>query len=134
MSAPAPHASPKVRGAIILVDPSHRGGDAMQATVVMLLALGGLGCQNPASDLPPLPPVSAVPAGQLQGSVPYYNRVPSGYATHAGWPGYGIDPSDDESFRSCLRDTFCSFFIGRSPDVPSAREIEAAYESGRCGP
>ena len=106
----------------------------MQATVVMLLALGGLGCQNPASDLPPISPVSAVPAGQSHGSVPYYNPVPSGYATSAGWPGYGIDPSNDDSFGSCLRDTFCSFFIGRSPDVPSSREIEAAYDSGRYGP
>lgn len=106
----------------------------MQATVVMLLALGGLGCQNPASDLPPLPPVSGVPAGQSLGSAPYYNPVPSGCATYAGCPGYGGDPSDDDSFGRCLRDTFCSFFIGRSPDVPSAREIEAAYHSGRYGP
>ena len=28
----------------------------MQATVVMLIALGGLGCQNPVSDLPPFLP------------------------------------------------------------------------------
>jgi hypothetical protein len=123
-----------MRGAIIFVDPSHPGGDAMQATVVMLLALGGLGCQNPASDLPPIPPISSVPAGQSQGSASYDNPVPSGYPTHAGWPGYGVDPSDDDSFGSCLRETFCSFFIGRSPDVPSAREIESAYNSGRYVP
>jgi hypothetical protein len=47
--------------------------------------------------------------------------------------GVGGDLSDDDSFGSCLRDTFCSFIIGRSPDVPSAREIEAAYYSGRYG-
>ena len=28
----------------------------MQAAVVMLIALGGLGCQNPVSDLPPILP------------------------------------------------------------------------------
>jgi len=106
----------------------------MQATVVMLLALGGLGCQNPASDLPPIPPVSSVPAGQSQWSASYDDPVPSGYATYAGWPRHGIDPLDDGCFGSCLRDTFCSFFIGRSPDVPSAREIDAAYHSGRYGP
>jgi hypothetical protein len=132
--APTPHASSKARGAILLLDPSQRGGDAMQATVVMLLALGGLGCQNPVSDLPPIPSVSNVPAVPSQGSAFSYNPAPSGYATYAGWQGYSGDPSDEDSFGSCLRDTFCSFFIGRSPDVPSAREIEAAYYSGRSGP
>ncbi len=105
----------------------------MQATVLMLLALGGLGCQNPVSDRPPSPPVASVPAGQPSGSVTSSYPAPSAYATYAGWHGYSDGPSDDDSFGSCLRDTVCSFFIGRSPDVPSAREIEAAYYSGRYG-
>jgi hypothetical protein len=105
----------------------------MHATVVMLLAIGGLGCQNPVGDRPPIPPVAVAPAVQSSGSVPSYSPAPSGYATYAGRQGYGGDPSDDDSFGSCLRDTVCSLFIGRSPDVPSAREIEAAYYSGRYG-
>jgi hypothetical protein len=120
-------------GVIIRLDPSFRGGHAMQATVLMLLALGGLGCQNPVGDLPPIPTVASVPAGQSPAYVPSYHPAPSGYATDAGWPGFGGEPADGESFGDCLRDTFCSFFIGRSPDVPSAREIEAAYYSGRHG-
>ncbi len=120
----------------------------MQATVVMLIALGGLGCQNPisdvsplppatgalaASDLPPLPPAASAPAGPYERyPVPSY-PAPFGSMTDARWHGIGGDPSDDVSFGSCLRDTFCSFFIGRSPDVPSAREIEAIYNSGRYG-
>ena len=34
----------------------------MQAMVVMLIALGGLGCQNPAGEMPPIPPIAGQPA------------------------------------------------------------------------
>ncbi len=105
----------------------------MQATIVMLLALGGLGCQNPVSTLPPIPPGSGVAHGPSLGSVPSDNPAPAGYATDSAGPGYDDDPSDEDSFGGYLRDTFCSFFLGRSPDVPSARDIEAAYYSGRRG-
>ena len=105
----------------------------MHATVLMLLALGGLGCQNPVSDLPPIPPVASTPAGQSSAYVAPYGPAPSGYTTYVGGQGFHGEPSDEDSFGRCLRDTFCSFFIGRDPDVPSAREIEADYYSGRHG-
>ncbi len=44
----------------------------------------------------------------------------------AGYP----DAADDESFGTCMRNTFCSFFIGRDPGIPTAAEIEAAYHAG----
>jgi len=105
----------------------------MQATIVMLLTLGGLGCQNSISTLPLSSPGSGVAPGPSLGSAPSYNPALAGYVTDSGWPGYDDDSSDEDSFRGCLRDTFCSFFLGRSPDVPSASDIEAAYYSGRRG-
>jgi hypothetical protein len=135
----------------------------MQAMVVMLIALGGLGCQNPASDVPPIPPAAGQPAAPSSGSVPAitgqraapssesvpavagqpaapspasvpsYDPAPSAYPAYYGAFYDGGDPMDDDSFGSYLRDTFCSFFIGRSPDVPSARQIEAAYRAGYYG-
>ena len=105
----------------------------MHATVVMLITLGGLGCQNPVSDLPPvLPDVrqsvdqpstvapSVTPASPAPVAYPVYTQSPYGCA----------DAADDESFGRCLRNTFCSFFIGRDPDVPTASQIEAAYHAG----
>lgn len=112
----------------------------MQATVVMLIALAGLGCQNPASDLPPIPSptVRAVPAELAPAEtavesapVPTSEPAPPPYPTYIGASVFdSADPTEYQSFRSGLRDTFCSFFIGRSPDVPSAREIEDAYRAG----
>ena len=102
----------------------------MQATVVMLIALGGLGCQNPVDNVPPIPPVAGQPAAPSTGSVPAYEPAPSSYTPYYGGGFDSADPYDDESFGACVRDTFCSFFIGRSPDVPSARQIEAAYRAG----
>jgi hypothetical protein len=118
----------------------------MQAMVVMLIAFGGLGCQNPAGEMPPLPPVAGQPAvnepalaspvvGQPAApppavSVPAYEPAPTSYAPYYGGGFDTTDPSGQDSFRDCVRDTFCSFFIGRSPDVPSASQIEAAYRAG----
>jgi hypothetical protein len=104
----------------------------MQATVVMLIALGGLGCQNPASDLPPLPPVTAGPA-EAAGEAPASALAPTPYPSYVANPVITGDIPEDDSFRGCLRDTFCSFFIGRDPDVPTARQIEAAYYAGQYG-
>jgi hypothetical protein len=106
----------------------------MQATIVMLIALGGLGCQNPAGDLPPLPPVIAGPAelsADTNDSAPA--PAPSPYPVYAGGPVISGDIPDDDSFGGCLKDTFYSFVFGRSPGVPSAREIEAAYNAGYYG-
>ena len=93
----------------------------MQATVVMLIALGGLGCQNPGGDLPPLPPITAGPA-ETSADTPAYASAPAAYPVYASNPVILGDIPEDDSLGGCLRETFCSFFIGRSPDVPSARD------------
>jgi hypothetical protein len=102
----------------------------MQATVVMLIALGGLGCQNPVDDIPPIPPVANQPAAPSAAPVPADEPAPPSYPRYYGAGFDSPGPGDDDSFGACLRDTICSFFIGRSPDVPSAHEIEAAYRAG----
>lgn len=110
----------------------------MQATVVMLIALGGLGCQNPASDLPPIPAVGGeVEAPSSESTAPAPAPAITPYPS--GYPAYGVSPiltgdiPEDNSFRGCVRSTVWSFIIGRDPDVPSAREIEAAYYGGQHG-
>jgi hypothetical protein len=122
----------------------------MQATVVVLIALGGLGCQNPVSDLPPFLPDVRQSAGQPStdaSSVTPDSPASSQPSTDAGsvspaspaplaYPVYGQGPSgypeavEDDSFGTCMRNTFCSFFIGHDPGIPSAAEIEASYHAG----
>ena len=109
----------------------------MQATVVLLIALAGLGCQNPVSDLPPVLPDVRQSAGQPSGEVSSVQPATTGYTAPAPYPVYIQDPSacsesaDEDSFRRCVRNTFCSFFIGRDPGIPTAREIEASYYGGQ---
>jgi hypothetical protein len=112
-------------------DPSA-GENIMQATVIMLIALSGLGCQNPnpVNDLAPMPSVTSDSSRPIPASVPSYNAAPTAYTAYTGGPGTFVEASDDLSFGECARKTFCSFFIGRDPDVPGAREIEAAYYAG----
>jgi hypothetical protein len=112
----------------------------MQATVVMLIALGGLGCQNPVSDLPPILPdvrqSASQPSTDASASTPDSPAAPATPAPTA-YPGTTqgpfdyADSPDDESFGRCMRNTFCSFFIGHDPGIPSAAEIEAAYHAGQ---
>jgi len=103
----------------------------MQATVVMLIALGGLGCQNPVSDRPPALPDAGPSLASPSNAVSTVSPAPSPYPVYTGARFDDSDESDDESFGSCVRNTFCSFFIGRDPGVPTARQIEAAYYSGQ---
>jgi hypothetical protein len=112
----------------------------MQATVVMLIALGGMGCQNPVSDLPPVLPDVRQSAGQPSTEAsPVTSDSPAAPASPAptAYPGTTQSPfdyadaADDESFGTCVRNTFCSFFIGRDPGIPTAAEIEAAYHAGQ---
>lgn len=107
----------------------------MQATVVMLIALGGLGCQNPAGDLPPIPPSAVQPATAEPVAASLATEPPPpAYEPYLGASIFDMgEPAGHDSFGDCLRDTFCSFFIGRSPDVPSACQIEAAYRAGYYG-
>lgn len=120
----------------------------MQATVLLLIALGGLGCQNPGADIASIPPNVAQPAARppadgpesrpagpqpaIPSTEPVAPEIAPPMTISPYQPGnhdlYGVQ--DDDSFGNCLRDTLWSFVIGRSPDVPSAREIEAAYRAG----
>lgn len=113
----------------------------MYATVVMLIAIGGLGCQNPVSELPPsLPEVrtpTSQPAGEAapapmtaaESEVP--SPAPPSYPVYSGGPFRNDEAPAKDSFQSCFRKTVCSFFIGRDPDVPSARQIMEAYCAGQ---
>lgn len=107
----------------------------MQATLVLLIAIGGLGCQNPAPDLPPLPSVATAAAAPSVGdpSAVESTFAPTPYPVYARNPVLFGDIPEDDSLGGCLRDTFCSVFLGRSPGVPSARQIEAAYCAGYYG-
>ena len=98
---------------------------------------GGLGCQNPVSDLPPVLPDVRQSAGQPSGEVSSVQPATTGYTAPAPYPATIQDPSGvlrvgRTRIRSadCVRNTFCSFFIGRDPGIPTAREIEAAYYGG----
>jgi hypothetical protein len=104
----------------------------MQATLVLLMALGGMGCHNKSCDM-----VDARPTFNFDGGG--YANAYSGYlaprATPAGYSsGYiGGYRSADLGWRAGLRDTLFSFVLGRSPDVPTPREIEASVYTGRAG-
>ncbi len=102
----------------------------MQATVVLLIALGGLGCQNPATDQPPALPDVRQAAGQPSNDLSSTSAVPALYPAYIGLPSPDPGAEDDESFGRCMRNTICSFFLGRDPDVRTAREIESAYYAG----
>jgi hypothetical protein len=90
--------------------------------MVFLLALTGMGCQNRVDGVPivPTPPTAVVtPAvDALPGSnapPPYPRYFPeTGLWAEAGYPTAG----------DAMRATFCSFFLGHDPEVPSVREIE----------
>jgi hypothetical protein len=102
----------------------------MHATIVMMIALVGLGCQNPEGDAPAIPAIAGQSVAASGGSVAADALTPPSYATYYGGGFASMDLAEDESFGACVRDTICSFIIGRSPDVPSARQIEAAYRAG----
>ena len=109
----------------------------MHATVVMLIALGGLGCQNPVSDLPPVLPdvrqsadqpstdapsiTSASPASPAPLAYPVNTQSPSGYA----------DAADDESFGRCVATPSAASSSAATRVYRRPAEIEAAYHAGQ---
>jgi len=104
----------------------------MQGAMVLLMALSGLGCQNRSDGLADAPKApSAVVA-------PSVDALP-GYTTPPPYPSYypEIDANVESGYRTpwnAMRATFCSFFLGKDPDAPTAREIEASvygFGSGR---
>ncbi len=130
----------------------------MHATVVMLIIMGGLGCQNSPSLSPPAPleaqavsaqpPVPATaPLENVGPTAPLLSDVgataplgdpgaadtpvPPPYPVYSGGPFAAFDRPEDDSFHTCMRNTFCSFFIGKDPGIPTARQIEAAYQAGQ---
>jgi hypothetical protein len=105
----------------------------MQATVVLLMALSGLGCQNKPSTVVDTPP--ALPSASAGSSYPLMREAgPSPYAAHASALYTPYHPLEGPNgFWDSMRDTCYSFFHGRSPGVPSPREIEASvyqYDAG----
>ncbi len=105
----------------------------MHSAIVILMAVSGLGCQNPSSDATNLPtPLSPVVSSAA-------NPFPSN-AIPPPYPGYypvGDPDLPDTSQQGILGRTFCSFFLGRDPDVRTPSEIEASvfgYGSGQQVP
>jgi len=103
----------------------------MQISVVMVMALSGLGCQNKGCDPVPTPQISYV------GS-PCASNVYPGSTASTGYPAYasggnGVATPLDYTFHGSVRSTLWSFILGRDPDVASVREIEATFYSGGYG-
>jgi hypothetical protein len=100
----------------------------MQGTIVMLIALSGLGCQNKPCGAVPVP-LTSYGSGDWSAANGYPNA-----GAHPGYPAYvarrdsGCDGSGYPG--GALRSTLWSFVLGRDPDVPTAREIEATFDSG----
>jgi hypothetical protein len=104
----------------------------MQATVVLLVALSGLGCHNKTCDVIDLPPTSSCYGGGDSIVYPSHD-TPSPYSAYSSGPNSGYDPPQEAGFGGALLDTLYSFFHGRSPGVPSVREIEASAYGYRAG-
>ncbi len=129
----------------------------MQGAMLLLMALSNLGCQNRpdgVADAPTAPtavvaPAVATPAVVAPAVVAPAVVAPAvvapavvalpGYTTPPPYPRYypEIDANVESGYRTpwnAMRATFCSFFLGHDPDMPTAREIEASvygYGSGR---
>jgi hypothetical protein len=94
----------------------------MHATLVILAALSGLGCQNKSCY------VTDSPLGlHYVGSSYRYVPGPSVYSAYTSSLSSGhYGPEEPSGVREIVLDTLYSFFVGRSPGVPSPREIEAS--------
>jgi len=101
----------------------------MQGSVVMLIALSGLGCEHKSCDVLQSP---TTVDGRYGAKVDYPSLAPSGYPAYAPLHDSGGDASCDTRGGS-LRATLWSFVLGRDPDVPTPREIEATFSSGGYG-
>lgn len=94
----------------------------MHGAIVIVVLLGGLGCQNKSDD-----------AGDVPKSVsplvsPEVNPFPRD-AVLPPYPGYypvGNPDADYPSQVGIVQGTICSFFLGRDPDVRTQAEIEAS--------
>ena len=97
----------------------------MQGSILMLIAFSGLGCQNPtvdASQMPAAPSATVAPVARLWRR--FRGRPPRRRIRY--FPeDYSSFDIDNRTPWDNMRATFCSFFIGRDPDVPTPRQIEA---------
>jgi hypothetical protein len=91
----------------------------MAATVLMTIALTGLGCQNKDSAIPPGPGMD----GCTQESIAASSFVPASGAPDVG-SGSGVDSG------GALHNTLWSFVLGHDPGVATARDIESSFYSG----
>jgi hypothetical protein len=116
----------------------------MQIPLVVMLALGGLGCQNGASTLVDAPPL----AGHRIETLPFTSSqvngggitTYSGSYTSSPYPEIGTRVYDRYSsayeptdWHTGLRYTLYSFVWGRDPNVNTAREIEASVYGYQAG-
>jgi hypothetical protein len=108
----------------------------MHGSIVMTIALAGLGGHNQAEKLSqPLPPASTpastVPNPVLQPFVPssyseYYAKAGS-YAAREG----SYESPEYTSHLGSIRSTLWSLVLGRDPDVATSAEIEATIYPGQ---
>jgi hypothetical protein len=99
---------------------------AMHGAIVILMALGGLGCHNKDCQAFPTPQVWHQPGVQA------CTTLPSSWG-HPSWPasqGTYIDSTDHSMGGGSWRGTLWSFIIGHDPDVPTVRDIEARLQAG----
>jgi hypothetical protein len=100
----------------------------MQASLVIVLALSGLGCQNKSCDAS-VAPASCYASGQSFPHIHSGHGASIGYATSPGH--YGGDHYDGYDLHSSIRSTLWSFVLGHDPDgVPTVADIEAGLSSG----
>ena len=100
----------------------------MQGSVVLLIALSSLGCDHKSCGVFP---ATAAVDGQYAASANLPSPAPSGYPAYAPRHYYGGDAAGDSG--GTLRGTLCSFILGHDPEVPTARDIEATFDSASYG-
>jgi len=95
---------------------------------VLLVAVGGLGCQNKSCD-----GFSARPAasGQCDGHASAISIAPPGSPTESGCPYSGCDALGYPGGALCA--TLWSFVLGHDPEVIRARDLEGSFYSGGYG-
>ena len=103
----------------------------MQGAMVLLMALTGLGCQNPTGEVghAQRPPCRC----RTRRHTACRRRCRA--TTPHAYPQYYPAPISTSSTviapHGTMCTTFCSFFLGRDPDVATADEIEASvYGNG----
>jgi hypothetical protein len=108
----------------------------MHGSMLLLVALSGLGCHNFA--MPRAVGMGAAATGQgwgySAGQASAYGAVPYGessarYSTHSRGLLGGYDSSSN-ACRDVVKSTIVSFILGRDSDVMTAKDIENRWNSG----